>query len=164
MTNRDEPSRANAKARHELKKALFKRQGWKENEQWFAMCAFGCGVKISWGSATIDRHPTPGRFGGKYELSNTRLTCGPCNWSDGGRSSAALSRALDKKQKGEPLSPEQEELLSKYVPNGSRPKARVRKRRRENSPVVINREEHLIQHIRIENAESITLRTEINQD
>jgi len=69
-----------------LRAMLFQRDGWQAADgQWQARCAFGCGAIISGRAATIDRYPVPGRFGGTYVLTNTRLACGPCNWRDGGK-------------------------------------------------------------------------------
>lgn len=69
-----------------LKRRLFARDGWlSEGGVWSALCAFGCGAVLTFETASVDRYPIPGRAGGRYKLSNARLSCIPCNSTDGGR-------------------------------------------------------------------------------
>lgn len=71
--------------RRALKQILFERDGWQDEDgAWRAECSFGCGFVLDFRHATIDRFPVPGREGGCYIASNTRLACGPCNSEDGG--------------------------------------------------------------------------------
>lgn len=59
-----------------------------------APCAF-CAVELDWHTMTKDRHPVPGRKGGRYVKGNVRPACGRCNSSDGARW-AAVERAVAK--------------------------------------------------------------------
>lgn len=78
-----------------LKRRLFKRDGWHDfdpdtgHKRWFALCAFGCGMILTYETATIDHYPIPRRRGGGLTMANTRLACQPCNTRDGGPAGAA---------------------------------------------------------------------------
>ena len=77
MTQKYKP---NAKKRKSLKKRIFHRDGWKnEDDEWRAFCAFGCGVILTFSNASLDRYPIPGCDGGEYTYKNLRLACRPCN-------------------------------------------------------------------------------------
>lgn len=80
------------KSRRTLKSRLFKRDGWKIDTEWFAMCAFGCGTELTYETATIDHWPIPRRLGGTLSLDNTRLACFPCNSRDIENAGAASQR------------------------------------------------------------------------
>jgi hypothetical protein len=54
-----------------------------------AMCAFGCGTELTFDTLTVDRFPIPGYLGGRYVHGNIRISCAPCNMSEGGRAGAA---------------------------------------------------------------------------
>ena len=48
-----------------------------------ALCSFDCGTVLTFETLTVDRHPLPGRDGGRYVHGNIRPACMPCNESDG---------------------------------------------------------------------------------
>lgn len=48
-----------------------------------APCAFGCGVRLTRDTVTLDRYPVPGRLGGPYAEGNVRPACKTCNDADG---------------------------------------------------------------------------------
>lgn len=50
-----------------------------------AMCAFGCGTRVTVHTVSVDRHPVPGWAGGRYVRGNIRPACGRCNSIDGAR-------------------------------------------------------------------------------
>lgn len=58
-------------------------------------CSFGCGRRLFYSEVTKDRHPIPGRKGGKYVKGNVRPACMSCNASEGARQSA-VERAIAK--------------------------------------------------------------------
>ena len=71
---------ANSSKKRELKRKLFKRDGWQiEDGTWYADCEFGCGSILEFDTATLDRWPVMGKDGGAYVMSNLRLACKPCN-------------------------------------------------------------------------------------
>lgn len=62
------------------------------------LCSFGCGTVLTAATLTKDRHPIPGRKGGRYVRGNVRPACGPCN-SHHGAVEAARERAKAKARK-----------------------------------------------------------------
>ena len=81
--------------KNELKRNLFKRDGWCEGEVWKAFCAFGCGKVLEFATATLDHYPRMKCQGGKLVSTNARLACQPCNSAN---CNSAL-KAESKKQK-----------------------------------------------------------------
>lgn len=56
-------------------------------------CSFDCGRRLFYSEITKDRHPVPGRKGGRYVKGNVRPACMSCNAREGARQ-AALERAI----------------------------------------------------------------------
>jgi 5-methylcytosine-specific restriction endonuclease McrA len=70
---------------------------WNSDDE---KCCRACGAPLTWDNFTID-HVKPHALGGKTELSNAALMCGPCNSKKGkgrlvGRTRAAASAAVRK--------------------------------------------------------------------
>lgn len=65
--------------RRQRKRRVFYRDGWQDQHgEWFAMCAGGCGVVLSWHTGVLDLYPIRKADGGTFRHDNVHLVCRPC--------------------------------------------------------------------------------------